>query len=50
MYYSDAHAALLPPETDPLPMPETDLEALWLWAALDERRRKEPVVCGPLAP
>ena len=49
MYYSDDHAALLPEGADPLPMPETNLELLWILAALCERRRRAPVPCGPLA-
>jgi hypothetical protein len=48
MYYSDDHAALLPEGVDPLPMPETNLELLWILAALCERRRRAPVPCGPL--
>jgi len=31
-------------------MPETVPELLWLLAALDGRRRKGPVVRGPLLP
>ena len=48
MYYSDDHAALLPEGTDPLPMPETRLELLWILAALSKRRRHGPVPHGPL--
>ena len=48
MYYSDDHAALLPEGTDPLPMPETRLELLWILAALSKRRRRGPVPHGPL--
>lgn len=50
MYYSDDHAALLPEGTDPLPMPETRLELLWVLAALGKRRRYDPFPHGPLPP
>jgi hypothetical protein len=50
MYYSADHAALLPEDTAPLPMPETEPELLWLLAALDGRRRQAPVPRGPLPP
>lgn len=50
MYYSDDHAALLPEGADPLPMPETRLELLWILSALSKRRRRGPVPHGPLPP
>lgn len=50
MYYSDDHATLLPDGTDPLPMPETSLELLWILAALNKRRRCDPFPHGPLPP
>jgi len=50
MYYSADHAALLPEDTPPLPMPETEPELLWLLAALDGRRRQAPLSRGPLPP
>lgn len=48
MHYSTEHAGLLPSGSDPLPMPDTRLEALWLLLCLEERRRMLPCQAGPL--
>lgn len=47
MHYASQHAELLPRGAEPIPMPDTRLEALWLLAALDEQRRKAPCPQGP---
>lgn len=49
MHYCSAHAALLPDDVPPLPMPDTRRQRLWLLAALHKRRQMGPVPHGPLA-
>jgi hypothetical protein len=50
MHYSPDHERLLPSGIGALPMPDTRLEALWLFLCLEERRRMLPCQAGPPEP